>query len=92
MIALQIVALEGLTVLSGMGLLAASGLSWLAWFNVLTVIYLQGRSVIECADACPTFRCLQAAANGWQAGHQQIPEFCSFCCQVTAHVLTLANM
>jgi hypothetical protein len=41
-LALQFVALAGLTVLSVMGLLAASALSWMAWFTVLALLTIQG--------------------------------------------------
>jgi hypothetical protein len=34
-----------LTILSCMRLMAASGLSWLAWFTVLTALFIQGRWV-----------------------------------------------
>lgn len=42
MLAMQLVALLGLTILSCMRLLAASGLSWLAWLTVLTALFIQG--------------------------------------------------
>lgn len=45
MLAMQLVALLGLTILSCMRLLAASGLSWLAWLTVLTALFIQGRWV-----------------------------------------------
>lgn len=43
MIAMQLVSLIGLTILSCMRLMAAAGLSWLAWFTVLTALFIQGR-------------------------------------------------
>lgn len=42
MIAMQILSLLGLTILSCIRLLASSGISWLAWFTVLTVLFIQG--------------------------------------------------
>lgn len=35
-------SLAGLTVLMVMGLLAASALSWMAWFTVLSLLMIQG--------------------------------------------------
>jgi hypothetical protein len=42
MIAMQIPSIVALLVLSCIRLLAASGISWLAWFTVLTVLFIQG--------------------------------------------------
>lgn len=51
-LALEFVALAGLTVLSIMGLLAASSLSWMAWFTVLALLTIQ---VGASASLCPLF-------------------------------------
>jgi hypothetical protein len=49
MIFMQLFSLIGLTILSCVRLLAASGISWLAWFTVLTALFIQGRWVVACA-------------------------------------------
>jgi hypothetical protein len=40
--AFEFVTLLGLAILAGMGMLAASALSWMAWLTVLTLLFIQG--------------------------------------------------
>lgn len=42
-LAFELISLIGLAVLMAAGLLAASALSWLAWFTVLTLLWMQVR-------------------------------------------------
>lgn len=50
-LALEFMALAGLTVLMIMGLLAASALSWMAWLTVLALLTIQ----VGAASLCPFF-------------------------------------
>jgi hypothetical protein len=42
MMAFQLVTIVGLTVMTAVGMLAASALSWMAWLTVLTLLHIQG--------------------------------------------------
>lgn len=42
MLVMEFVTLAGLAVLSAVGLLAASALSWMAWLTVLALLFIQG--------------------------------------------------